>query len=571
MELNTFVLAGVLLLFVAAVAVTVFRHLGLGSVLGLLVAGVAVGPYSPGPNITENVEEVRHFAELGVVLLLFLIGLEMRPARLWAMRREVFGLGTLQILLTGLAVALYAGFGLESWKAALVVGMTFALSSTAFVMQLLRDSGETASRHGTTAFSVLLAQDLAIVPLLALVPILSDTGSLHAAVPLWEQVAIVTALVALVWGFGARVVPVALDRLARQGNREGFFMVVMLAVFFAAWAMGQAGLSMALGAFMMGMLLSGSRYNLQIQALIEPYKGLLMSLFFVAVGMSINLEAIAAAPLMLALHTAVIILIKLLVMFLVGLAFHLPRQVLIRVTFLLAQGGEFGFVLLGSAKLLQVIDDTTFMHAVAVISVTMLVTPILVQVGDRLARRSEPPVTEPVDIHDRPGQRETQGHVIIGGYGRVGHTVATLLHGSGIPFVVFDPDASRVAQGRADGFPVFYGSIADPAILAVAHAENARLVVLTVDRTPTALRAVKHIRARYPNLPVIARARDLEASGELLQAGATQAFPEAIEASMRLAANAMQMVGLAGDNVDRLLQNVRSDNYDLVRTPKEGA
>jgi glutathione-regulated potassium-efflux system protein KefB len=489
----------------------------------------------------------------------------MKPARLWAMRREVFGLGSLQILFTGFAVAAYAALELESWKAALVVGMTFALSSTAFVMQLLRDSGETASRHGTTAFSVLLMQDMAIVPLLALIPILSDTGSLHAEVPLWEQVAIVTALVVLVWGFGSRVVPVVLDRLARQGNREGFFMVVMLAVFFAAWAMGQAGLSMALGAFMMGMLLSGSRYNLQIQALIEPYKGLLMSLFFVAVGMSINLEAIAAAPLVLAQHTLVVVVIKLVVMFLLGLAFHLPRQVLVRVTFLLAQGGEFGFVLLGSAKLLQVIDDTIFMQGVAVISVTMLLTPLLVRLGDSLARRLEPPLPVTDDIHYRPRDDEPQGRVIIGGYGRVGHTVATLLNGSGIPFIVFDPDASRVAQGRADGFPVFYGSIADPAILSAAHAENAKLVILTVDRTATALRAVKHIRARYPDLPVIARARDLKASGELLEAGATQAFPEAIESSMRLAANAMQMVGVAGESVDRLLRHVRSDNYDLVR------
>ncbi len=446
--------------------------------------------------------------------------------------------------------------------------MTFALSSTAFVMQLLRDSGETASRHGTTAFSVLLMQDMAIVPLLALIPILSETGSLHADVPLWEQVGIVAALVALVWALGARVVPVVLDRLARQGNREGFFMVVMLAVFFAAWAMSHAGLSMALGAFLMGMLLSGSRYNLQIQALIEPYKGLLMSLFFVAVGMSINLDAIAAAPLELARHTVVIIVIKLAVMALLGLAFGLPRHVLARVTFLLAQGGEFGFVLLGSAKALQVIDDTLFVQGVAVISVTMLLTPLLVRAGDALARRMEAPPPETVDLQYHPAEDEPRGRVIIGGYGRVGHTVATLLNGSGIPFIAFDPDASRVAQGRADGFPVFYGSIADPAILSAVQAESARLVILTVDHTSTALRAVRHLRARYPELPIIARARDLEASGELLQAGATQAFPEAVESSMRLAANAMQMIGVAGENVDRLLRHVRSDNYDLVRPPK---
>ena len=266
MHLDSFIVSALVLLAVTSVAVALFRHLGLGSMLGLLVAGMVVGPHSPGPYVTAHVEDVRNFTELGVVLLLFVIGLEMKPSRLWALRRDLFGLGSLQILLTGLAITFYASLGVESWKTALLIGLTLSLSSTAFVMQLLHDRGEFTSRHGTGAFAVLLMQDLSVVPLLALVPLLSDISPFASSVPLWEQLLILGGMFALLWVFGLRVVPFALDWLARHDNREAFLLVVLLAVFLAAWAMHQAGISMALGAFIMGMLLSGSRYNVQIRA-----------------------------------------------------------------------------------------------------------------------------------------------------------------------------------------------------------------------------------------------------------------------------------------------------------------
>lgn len=568
MDLDNFVFSAVFLLIVASLAVALFKHLKLGSVLGLLVAGIVVGPYSPGPNITTHVEDVRHFTELGVVLLLFLIGLEMKPQRLWAMRREVFGLGSLQIVLSGVAIAVYAAWFMVSWKIALLIGLTLALSSTAFVMQILQERGDIASKHGTVSFAILLMQDLAIVPLLAVVPILSPTGALSDAIPLWEQIAIVIGMFVMMVGFGRYVVPFALDHLARQNNREGFLMVVMLAVFFAAWAMHQAGLSMALGAFLMGMLLSSSRYNLQIQALIEPYKGILMSLFFVAVGMSIDLKTLFEHPLQFAQHTLVIVLIKITVLFLILLAFRFPRNVVYRITFLLSQCGEFGFVLFGSARVLEVIDNATFIIAIGVISVTMLITPLLVRLGDALAskyERHQPGASE----HRYPKDEESKATVILGGYGRVGHAVATLLHSSHIPFIAFDTNLECVAQGKKDGHPVYYGDIGDPELIAAAHVENAALMVLTIDHGPTALRVVRHTRTVYPKLPIIARARDLEACGKLLQAGATEAYPEAIESSLRLAANALQMLGVPSDNVDLLMHGVRIGNYSLVREQTE--
>jgi glutathione-regulated potassium-efflux system protein KefB len=350
MDLDSFVVSAVILLAVTSVAVALFKHLGLGSVLGLLVAGVVVGPHSPGPYVTTHVEDVRRFTELGVVLLLFIIGLEMKPRHLWALRRQVFGLGSLQILISGAAIGAYALTYAASWKTAMLEGLTLALSSTAFVMQLLQERGELASRHGTTAFGILLMQDLAIVPLLALVPILSETHARSRDFLLSEHLGVVLGMLLLLWGFGRYLVPFALERLVRQNNREAFVLVIMLAVFLAAWATHEAGLSMALGAFLMGMLLSESRFSLQIQAHVEPFKGLLMSLFFVAVGMSIDIGAIVAHPLEFSVRVLAILGIKLLVLLALCLAFGLARSVALRVTFLLAQSGEFGFVLFGSAR-----------------------------------------------------------------------------------------------------------------------------------------------------------------------------------------------------------------------------
>ena len=571
MHVDSFVVSALLILAAASVAVTLFRHLGLGSVLGLLVAGIAVGPHSPGPYATTHVEDVRHFTELGVVLLLFVIGLEMNPKRLWSMRREVFGLGSLQILVSGVVIAGYFSFYQPSWQVALLIGMTFALSSTAFVMQLLQERGEIAAKHGITAFSILLMQDMAIVPLLAVVPILSTVGTLSAEVPLWEQFAIVIGMFALVLGFGRYALPFALNHLAKQGNQDGFLLAILMAVFLAAWAMHQAGVSMALGAFMMGMLLSGSRYRLQIQALIEPYKGLLMSMFFVAVGMSIDFEALAAQPTLFAQHTLAIVAIKLVVLFGLALAFGIARPQATKVAFYLAQGGEFGFVLFGSARALQVIDDATFVLTIGIISVTMLATPPLVRLGNALAARMERKRDTTSAL--RYPESEIEGDkklVILGGYGRVGHAVATILHTSDVPFIAFDTDPAKVAQGRRDGMSVYYGSIGDAAVLTAAHVERASVVVITINNMKEALRAVSHVRARFPKVPIVCRAHDLHASSQLLAAGATHAYPETVESSLRLGALTLEMLTIPQDTVESLLQSVRKDNYELVAPDKEG-
>jgi glutathione-regulated potassium-efflux system ancillary protein KefC len=572
MDPKSFVYSAVLLLVVAAVSVAVFRHFGLGSILGLLVAGVIVGPHTPGPFVTTEVDGVRQFTELGVVLLLFLIGLEMKPQRLWDMRRILFGLGSLQVVLTTLVIAAFFKLFQPSWSVALLIGASFALSSTAFVVQMLRDQGEIASRHGQVAFAILLMQDLAVVPLLAIVPILANADPLSLGpLPLWERIVEAVAMVAAVTLGGRYLVPRVLEYLARRNNREGFFLVAMAAMFIAALAMDHAGMSMGLGAFLMGMMLSTSRYSLQIEASIEPHKGLLMSLFFVAVGMSVDVSVLALHPFEFGLQVLAVIAIKVIVLYGLCLRFGTGHSAALRVAFMLPQGGEFGFVVFGAAKALNIIGDQFFAISVAVISVTMLLTPLLAKLGNWLALRIiEKSIGANEHSHFQMQKHEADIRVVIAGYGRVGHTVGTILAHSGIPYVAFDTDAHLIAKWRSQGHPVFYGDICNPDLLGNRSLQSVELVVLTIDNGPAAIRAAALIRSISPQMMIVARARDLAVCDELNKIGVKEAVPETLEASLRIAAESLEALGVSTDETSMLLSGVRGAGYALVRTGPEG-
>lgn len=572
MDPKTFVYSAVLLLVVASIAVAVFRHFGLGSILGLLVTGVIVGPYTPGPFLTTEVDGVRQFTELGVVLLLFLIGLEMKPRRLWDMRRMLFGLGSLQIVISAALIAVYFKLFQSSWSIAFLIGASFSLSSTAFVIQMLRDQGEMASRHGHASFAILLMQDLAVVPLLALVPFIAHTGPLSAEFPLWERIGLAIFVVALVVLGGRLLVPKVLDYLARKNNREGFFLVALAAMFIAALLMDFAGMSMGLGAFLMGMMLSTSRYSLQIEATIEPHKGLLMSLFFVAVGMSVDVGVLALHPVEFALHVLAIIAIKIIVLYGLCLFFATGKSTALRVAFMLSQGGEFGFVIFGAAKAINIIDDQLFAMAVAVISLTMLLTPLLSKLGNRLALQaieSSSVVQEGPDLQAQVN--ETNPRVVIAGYGRVGHTVGTILAHSNIPYIAFDMDANLVAKWREQGHPVFYGDVSSAELFNNPTLHSVDLVVLTIDNGLEAVRAATLIRSRMPQMMIVARARDLAICDALSQVGVREAVPETLEASLRLAAESLEALGISNDDTSLMLRGVRSTDYALVRNGPESA
>jgi glutathione-regulated potassium-efflux system protein KefB len=566
LELESFVEAAVVLLVFTAFAVAIFRRFGLGSVLGLLVAGILIGPHTPGFVVTRDVEEVRKFTELGVVLLLFVIGLEMHPHRLWSLRRSMFGLGTLQILLSGGALALFMHLTEPDWGINFLVGLTLALSSTAFVMQILQERGEIASPHGQTTFAILLMQDLAVVPLLAVTPLLGDAGFTTNDQSLFQQILIVIAAIGLVVTSGYYAIPRILDLLVRQNNREAFFLVALAAVFTAAWAMEKAGLSMALGAFLMGVALSVSRYHLQIQAAIEPHKGLLMSLFFVAVGMSVDADALAAAPWLFLSQVAGIMAIKIAVLLGLCLVFGATRQTATRVAFILSQGGEFGFVLFGTAKALGILDNDTFVLSVGIISFSMLITPLLVKLGDALAVRIPVAATPGYGVFQFSVEgTEARTRALVAGYGRVGHVVGTILAGSGVPYIAFDLNPARVDEFHALGHPVYYGDVTNVDLLVAAQIEKIDLVVMTLDDREAALRTIRLIRDMAPRAIIVARARDLVTSSALLQAGANKAFPELVEASLRLAAEALESLGVAGEETEMLVRGVRRTDYALVR------
>jgi glutathione-regulated potassium-efflux system protein KefB len=388
MHLDHLLLALLILLVISAASVAVSRRLGLGSILGLLMAGILIGP--SGLGVPRRVDEIREVSELGIVFLLFLVGLEMQPQRLWALRRVVFGLGSAQVVVTGLALASYLVLIGRAWNVALLLGLGLALSSTAFVLPMLEERGQMAAPHGRATFGILLLQDLAIVPLLALVPLLGGKEGAAGDGPLLRKAAIVATALAVVYALGRWVVPAVLHRLAERGNSEAFAMTAVAAVIGAAWAMLRAGLSMALGAFMVGLLLSDSPYRRRIEAIVEPFKGVLLGLFFISIGMGIDVGLLPQVGARLAVQVVVLIAMKVVVVAVLCLAFGLGSADSSRCALLLGQAGEFGFVLFGAALAAGILPPEGFALAAMVISASMAATPVLGALADRIGARTPP-------------------------------------------------------------------------------------------------------------------------------------------------------------------------------------
>ncbi len=560
--MDLFLVSLLFLLAVTAIMVTISKHIGLGSILGLLIAGIIVGPNTPGPYITSEVESMRHSTEIGVVFLLFVIGLEMQPSKLWSMRKEVFGLGSLQVLFSGVAIGLYMSFYVEHLSLALLLGFTLALSSTAFVMQMLQERGEINTEHGKNAFAILLLQDLAIVPMLACLPLLAThAGTLEQK--LWyEQLGSMILMLALLALFGRYILPKALDKVAKQRNKDAFLMFALLSVFLSAYLMEHAGLSMALGAFLMGMMLSTSRYAYQIESSIEPFKGILMSLFFIAVGMSIDFKTIFEMPGRFAEHIAVILMLKAIILFILMLSFGASRSNATKVAFLLNQSGEFGFVLFGAAKALGLINDQLFVVGIGVISISMLLTPALYHFGCMVA--------EIFSKHSEVKHllfKETQAtqKVLIAGYGSTGKVIAQMLRQCEIPFIVFDNNPSIVHIGRKEGIPLFYGDITDMKLLETTKIEHVSMFIVSIDKSLNAKRVIEHVKQTYPHVKIIARAVDINAMDKLLDAGANWVLAETVESSLRIGEEALRIMGVESEDIVSLIELLRKNDYDAIR------
>jgi CPA2 family monovalent cation:H+ antiporter-2 len=546
-----------LIMLVAAVlVVSLFRRLRASAVLGYLVAGALIGP--SGLALLHDARAATVLGQLGVVFLLFSIGLELSIDRLVALRRYVFGLGAAQVV--GTAVVFWLGLralGLDS-GAALILGSGLALSSTAVVLQILVERRELATAYGRVAFSVLLFQDLAVVPLLALVPLLGRPES-----------TIVSALAgAFLKGIAALLVIVAVGRLAlrpllrwvaRTDTPELFTGIVLVLVLGVGWTTEQMGLSMALGAFLAGLLIAETEFRPQVEGDIQPFRGLLLALFFMTVGMGMDLSASWAGWLLLVALLLALLVLKSSLLVVLCRTFRLPLSVAAAVGLMLAQGGEFGFVLFALAQQAGVLAPETAQTAVLVVGLSMAVTPALLASSRTVYHGLEDsPAASHQALLEETG--ETKGHVVIAGFGRVGRTIGLLLDSRFIPYVALDLDPELVADARRRGLPVFYGDASRADVLKAAGIERAKMVVSTLDAPGTAGRAVDVLR-KLTSVPIVARARDVAESERLLMAGATAAVPEIVEGSLQLGGVLLRTLGESADTVNQVLEQFRRETY----------
>lgn len=553
-----------LLLGVAVAVVAAFQRLRVPTSLGYLLVGVLLGPHTAGP--TVHLPEMAALAEFGVVFLLFTIGLDFSLPRLGSLRHQVLGLGMGQVAATTAAIGAIAWLAGFPAATAFVVGVAFAQSSTAIIASLLKEQGEEYSRHGRLGLSMSVFQDVTAIPVLVVIPVLglSMAADALAGALGWALGKAVLAF-ALVFFVGRRALRPLFHFIAERRSAEMFTLTVLLVALLAAWTTDGLGLSLAFGGFLAGMMLGETEFRHQVEATIRPFRDVLLGLFFVGIGMRFDPAAFAPVWHWATLGALLLLASKtLIVAAMVRRSTGDPR-VGWRTGLLLAVGGEFGLALVALALDAGAIGAAHGQIAIAAVLQSMILGAVLIRFNGALAERLGGIPEHPEA--DQPVAAET---VIIGGYGRVGHAVAVLLAARGVPFAAFDTDPERVRRGREGGQPVMYGDIADPQFLETIRAEQASLVVLTIDRPALALAAVAQLRRMCPSLPVIARARDLKASARLLAAGATQAHPETLEASLRLAAAALELLSIPTEDVDAVLQEVRDSDYRpiLKETPQ---
>ena len=547
----------IILLIAAVITVPLFQRARLGAVPGFLAAGILVGP--SGLGLIDNINQISHFAEIGVVLLLFVIGIELKPSRLWLMRRLVFGLGSLQVVITGGALALLITYLFDvSLDAALLLGPALALSSTAFVLQLLTENKSLGSSYGRTSFAVLLLQDLAVVPLLALLPLLSSAsmsiGS-EIGIALVESLFI---LLLIILG-GRYLLQPILHRVALSGNPEIFTASAVLIVLGAAVLTEHIGLSMAMGAFIAGLLISDSVYRHQVTAEIQPFRGLLLGLFFVSMGMSLDLELFLDTPLGWFAIVALIMATKFIILWPLARLFGCKGNNSPAVALLLAQSGEFALVLFALAFQSQLIDQLLFQELLLIVLLSMLLTPALAAFARRLAHdHVDIPQTESTD------EVSMAAPIVLAGFGRVGHRIGNMLASAGQDFVALDSDPALVEQQRASGHSVFFGDVRQPEVLNAAGAADARLVIVTLNDPQASEQLVASLHRMYPHIQIIARGHQLEQCCKLRRLGASHAISENMEASIELARIALKDSGMAPEEREKILTQYRKNYYRQI-------
>jgi glutathione-regulated potassium-efflux system protein KefB len=532
-----------LFLAAAVVAAPLGKLLRIGNVLGYLLVGVLIGPFGAGfVYSVYDVNSVLHFAEFGVVLLLFLIGLELRPKRLWAMRAAIFGLGGAQVALSALVLAAIAiALGL-AWPAALFAGLALSLSSTAFSLQILEEKGELALRHGRLAFAILLFQDLAAIPLIALTPLFAVSA--RGVVPPMQFLAALQAIgtIVAVVVVGRYLLDGVIRIVARTRVKEAMTACALLTVVGVTLVMEKAGLSASLGAFIAGVLLADSDYRHEIEADIAPFEGLLLGLFFTAIGMSLNLALVVQQPHLVLAIVAGLLAVKSGVLYLLGRRAGLEAGPSRRLALAIAQGGEFAFVLFTAGLAVGVLEKPVVDLLSVAVTLSMAATPLLLLIDEMLAPRA-------VVLRAFDAMPENDGHVVIAGFGRVGQIVARILAAKRIPFTALDSNPEQVDAVRKFGARTFFGDASRPEILDAAQTGKARAFVLAIDDVEASLKTAQMVRQRYPHVPIYARSRHRRHTHQLMDLGIKIIRRETFLSSLDLTREVLRGLGLSERDV----------------------
>ncbi len=556
-----------LILVAAVVATTLFRRINLPPILAYLSIGALIGPFALG---YADPHEMHLMSELGVVFLLFMLGLEFSLPKMIAMRHTVLGVGSMQVLLTtGLLIAVCLSFGM-SLSTSIVIAGALALSSTAIVTRELMRVGQLSEKHGQLAFGILLFQDIAAVAFLILVPNLAETGS-EAAMPLWLALLQGAGLLLLLMLLGRTLLPALFHEIGHSRSEELFVLVALVTALAAAWLTHAAGLSMALGGFLAGMMLGESHFKHQLESDIRPFRDVLLGLFFVTVGMQLNLWAVLENWYWVLLMTVTLMATKTALIFVIAGRMRRDYPSALRAGLSLAQGGEFGFALLALAFSYNLIESNLNALIISTIIFSMILTPALINFNGAISSRVFGTRQTSEEANDLPNietaeaeLEELSGHVIVCGFGRVGQIVCRFLERNGIRYVALDQDPVRIREAAHAGEPAYYGDANRSDLLRALGAERARLLILTLPHEKEALRALQTIKREYPSLPVLVRTQDDNQLHSFQEAGAAEVVPEALEGSLMLVSHVLAQLGVEPNQINSSINQAREGGYQLL-------
>lgn len=563
---DNFFVQALIYLLAAVISVPIAKRLGLGSVLGYLLAGILIGPFILGL-VGKEGSDVMHFAEFGVVMMLFLIGLELKPSLLWKMKNSIFGLGGLQVILTALFLGVITIFFDLNIPQAITIGLILSLSSTAIVLQSLSEKGQLKNKAGQNIFSVLLFQDIAVIPILAILPLFAmqfDPGTANvaedthssgvSALPGWQQLLLIVAVVGGIFIAGKFLARYAFRFIAGSGLREIFTAFALLLVIAIAVAMTAVGLSPALGTFLAGVVLADNEYRHELESDIEPFKGLLLGLFFIAVGASINFNLLMENPLLIILLLFVFILIKFGVLYFLGKIFGLRTGQEMLFASALAQGGEFAFVLIAFSSQNFILDAQVSGILLILVALSMLVTPLLLIINEKII---QPRYSKNANERDEDIIEDKENPVIIAGFGRFGVVLGRFLKANGIGTTILDNNPGNIEVLKKFGFKVYYGDASRIDLLASAGAAQAKVLVVAVDNRETITSIVEHVKKNFPHLKIVARAVDVSHSFELKDLGVNSQRRETYDSSLDLGVKTLRELGFNNYQAFRVARTFR--------------